>query len=588
MKDHEEIYLQGSPVSDGIAIGNLYFLEDVQEEPLPDFTIKASEVEKEIQRYRKALTSSRKDLHELQSILVREGSTEAVTIIDSHIQMLEDPLITTVMEEKIRQMLKNTESVFRSVMSDYENRFSRIDDTFFQQRLMDVKDLSKRILRHLHPKNLKNPIPENSVVFALELVPSDTAEAQSSKICAFLTQFGGETSHAALIARSKGIPFVASLDMDMLKDQMAATVIVDGRTGKVIVNPCTDTLEHYQRLRSQVHEQYFHMMQDVEHKTETKDGYKIDVLANIESLDDLDLLHRHKAAGIGLFRSEFLFLHKELFSFSEEEQFYIYRQIIEKAKGLPIVFRVFDVGGDKNVSASALEEPNPALGCRAIRYLLRHKDVFRTQVRAILRANCEMEGIVWILLPLISDLEEFRESKTFIREVEKELKEEGFKIQEPISIGSMIEVPSAAITCDLIAKESDFLSIGTNDLVQYTLAADRSNPVISDMYRPAHPSILRLIRTILNFAHSEKKYVGLCGEMASNPLFTALLLGLGVETFSCAPRYIPLLKKMISQISLEEAKKLAKEIIALSTPQEVYAALAANYKKFHQESFSLF
>ncbi len=587
-QEDDEIRLKGSPISEGIAIGNLYFLEDEKDDALPDFTIQASEIDKEIQRYRDAISSSRQDLHAIQNRLAEEGSSEAVSIIDSHIQMLEDPLMTTVMEDKIRQMMKNTESVFRSVMSDYEKRFSRIKDTFFRQRLMDVKDISKRILKHLFPKKSSDQIPQNSVIFASELAPSDTAEAESSKVCAFLTQFGGETSHAALIARSKGIPFVASLDLTLLKGKLSAKVIVDGKTGEVILNPCSDTLNHYEKMKNKDHEEYSHLINQVEYKTTTKDGEHINVMANIESLDDLDLLHRHKAAGIGLFRSEFLFIHKELFSFSEKEQYDLYCKIIEKVQDLPIIFRVFDVGGDKNFPVSPTDEPNPALGCRAIRYLLSNREIFRTQVRALLRANYMHQGQVRILLPLISDLEELRESKKFIEDVLKELEQEGIFFPQMIPIGAMIEVPSAAITSDLVTKECDFVSIGTNDLVQYTLAADRSNPIVSEMYKPAHPSILRLIQMVIQAADIEGKYVGLCGEMASNTLFTELLLGLDVKTFSCAPRYIPLLKKTIGQISLEEAQEFAKKILRLSTSKEVYDALEENYRKHHQRESALF
>lgn len=566
----KEVYIKGIPISGGVAIGKLYFLDRPDDSTLPDFPITDAEVDKEVQRYRRAVSSSFRDLNELYTASAKEGSFEAVTIIDSHMQILADPVITNCVEEKIRQMLRNAESVFRLVMSEYEQRFS------------DVKDIFKRILYYLiHPTEVKiSNIPKNSIVFAPEIFPSDAAEASHRHVLAFITKFGGDTSHTALIAKSKGIPFIAGVDSEALTGYILSDVIMNGETGEIIINPSVSTLEKYCLLQEASEVQ---SIEKVKENSQTRDGYKINVLANIETLDDFDALEKCRVGGIGLVRSEFLFLHKDLYSFSETEQLAVYRKILNRAGDLSIIFRVFDFGGDKNAINAPirdLEEPNPALGCRAIRYLLRHRDIFRAQIRAIVRANFEQKKAVWLLLPLITDIEELREAKKFIRNIENELIEEGVPLTTKMPIGSMIEVPSAVLICDLITKESDFLSIGTNDLMQYTLATDRCNRGMQDDCLPAHPSILRMIKIIVNHASIENRYVELCGEMASHPFFTACLLGIGIINFSCSPRYIPTLKKNISNISMKDAKKLTETIFGLSTSTEIYNLLKSQYQEF--------
>lgn len=566
----KEVYIKGIPISGGVAIGKLYLLDRPDDSTLPDFPITDAEVDKEVQRYRRAVSSSFRDLNELYTASAKEGSFEAVTIIDSHMQILADPVITNCVEEKIRQMLRNAESVFRLVMSEYEQRFS------------DVKDIFKRILYYLiHPTEVKiSNIPKNSIVFASEIFPSDAAEASHRHVLAFITKFGGDTSHTALIAKSKGIPFIAGVDSQALTEYILSDVIMNGETGEIIINPSSSTLQKYRLLEEAYKVQ---STEKVKEHSQTRDGYKINVLANIETLDDFDTLEKCRVGGIGLVRSEFLFLHKDLYSFSETEQLAVYRKILNRAGDLPIIFRVFDFGGDKNAINAPirdLEEPNPALGCRAIRYLLRHRDIFRAQIRAIVRANFEQKKSVWLLLPLITDIEELREAKKFIRNIENELIEEGVPLNTKMPIGSMIEVPSAVLICDLITKESDFLSIGTNDLMQYTLATDRCNPGMQDDCLPAHPSILRMIKIIVNHANIENRYVELCGEMASHPFFTACLLGIGIINFSCSPRYIPTLKKNISNISMKDAKKLTETIFGLSTSTEIYNLLKSQYQEF--------
>lgn len=576
IETEHEIHLKGAPVSEGIAIGFPVFLTYADEKEIPEFPISRGQVDSEIARYRHALSSSREDLLKLQSNLAREGSREVASIIGTHIEMLDDPLMTTHVEGKIREMLKNTEAVFHTVIHDYEKRFSKTTDSFFRQRLSDVKDLSQRVLRNLcdFQKITFEDIPSNSIVFAKELIPSDTAALQPSKISAFVTQNGGGTSHAALIARAKGIPYVSNIDMSVLENAKGKCVIVDGLAGEVIVNPSSKTLEKYEKMKNRLSKQFHQLEKDRDLVAETYDGYPISLLANVNTLNDIDFVHHHGAQGVGLFRSEYLFMQDASLFFDEERQYLIYRQMFKKIRGMPITFRVLDLGGDKGSQffQEMAKEPNPVLGCRGIRFLLRRRDVLKTQLRAICRASVDYQ--VRILLPLISDVQEFREVKHLMEEIKNELQQDHLSFNATIPLGCMLEVPSAILICDTLAQESDFLALGTNDLIQYSLGIDRSNPGMSDFYYPTHPGIIRMIKMTVLECRRFQKPVTVCGEMASNPLFTPLLIGLGVQNFSCAPRFIPIIKRTIRRQSLLNACSIAEHVLTLRTSAEISSYLS--------------
>ena len=574
----DEIHLQGSSLSKGIAIGKLYFLESFQEDVPPEFPVARSEIEKEINRYRSAIHSSRDDLHNLQNFLAKEGSKEAVSIIGAHIQMLEDPFMTTFMEKKIRQMMKNTESVFRSVMGDYELEFSKVKNSVIRERLLDVKDLSERILCNLYPRKriILSDIPKNSVVFTKELIPSCIAENFSDNVKGFISEVGGSTSHATLIVRSKGLPLVSNIDTSFLASFENSLTIVDGRNGEIIINPKKETLESFIAMQK-IFEERRSNSYDSAQTVMTSDGQEVNLLVNLDVMSDLDFLDSSGVKGIGLFRSEFFFFGKELSQFSEEEQFRLYKKVMEQSSGIPVTFRVFDIGGDKGRVHATLPEPNPALGCRGIRFLLQNPDIFKTQLRALLRVS--LQGDLRILLPLISDVDELLAAKALIYEVASDLRLRGYEIAEEIALGCMVEVPSAAILCDLIAKECDFLSIGTNDLIQYTLASDRTGQQANSFYKSFHPSIIRMIRHIVTECNRLGKPVNLCGEMASDPLATPLLLGLGIRNFSCCLRFIPHIRKMIQMASIKEVEELALEIMSFETT----GAIETHMKKKFQD-----
>lgn len=569
MNEIQELRLQGAPVSEGIAMGEVYFLPDVPEEAIPDFFIAKDRLEEEVLRYQKALDLSREDLLFLKFSLQKEGSQEAFDIIESHMQMLEDPLLTTQVEEDIRRLQKNAEFVFVQMIRDYERKFSRIKDPFFQQRIIDVLDLSKRILGHLFEKHKVNlsDIPLSSIVFVKELIPSYTAAIQASRVGAFVTQQGGGSSHAALIARARGIPYISNIDLT--EKTLGSFAIVDGRSGEIIFNPEPATLEKYKEMRTRLKTTYKLLQQDLHPITETIDGYPVHIYANVGSLADLEEMHMYKAEGIGLLRSEYLFLEKNTVFLSEEEQVQAYSEVIDKAGGLSLVMRVFDIGGDKNpdMFLEQEREANPVLGCRGIRFLLRHPTIFRTQLRSIMRASIGRD--VKLLLPLVSDVQEIWRAKKIIQEVQEEL-----GITQRFALGCMIEVPSAALLCDAIAREVDFLSIGTNDLIQYTLGMDRSSSANCDFFYPAHPSVVRMIKMVMVEAKKQNKPVTVCGEIASNPVFIPLLLGLGVNELSCSPRYIPLVKRAVRRSALLETFKLTQRILQMSSSVEIAQALA--------------
>ncbi len=568
MADQEEIILNGAALCDGIAIGSGHFLKPI-EDTVPEIKIRTSDAETEIERYRSALESSREELLGLQHYMAREGGDEAAGIIDTHIQMLEDPIITQV-EDRIRNQLQNTETVFRSVINEYEDQFSKITDTYFQQRLVDVRDLSQRIMWHLRARHKKelDALPKNSILLSDEIVPSDAAEALRSGAMGFVTHLGGATSHTALIAKSKGVPFVADIDLQSYIEDGPFTMVVDGFDGKVILHPTKETLTKYQALQKTLQSQVKKAQESAHLPSDTIDGLKINVMANIECIEDMTQIAASGAAGIGLFRSEYLFLQEES-AMSEERQSKVYKRILEIAGDLPVTFRLFDVGGDKDFCPTFVPQANPALGCRAIRFLLQRPEIFRIQARALLRASSGFN--LRILLPLVSDIDELKQATLLIQIEQERLRKKGVGLPLKLSIGAMMEVPSAIVMSDLMAKECDFFSIGTNDLTQYALATDRSDP--RSNFEPAHPSILRMIHRTSQAADSHHIPISLCGDMAADPKFTPLLIGLGVRTLSCPPRYIPAIKEAVRSTTLTDAQDLAKKAMACPTYKDVQSLL---------------
>lgn len=569
----EELILQGNPISRGIAIGKLFFLSR-DELKIFELNIRAADTAREVDRYRAALSRSKQDIKRLQKQLEAESALEGILILDAQLEMLQDPLLTADIEQEIHQTKKNAEFVFQKAILNFQKKFNDIGDSFFIERFKDLKDLSNRIFSYLYESgslSLKD-VPPNSIVCAPELAATDAAEAKSNFVSAFITEGGGATSHAAIVAKSKSIPYITNIELKILKENADQIVIVDGRSGKIIISPSAETIKKYEHLKLLMQHQAKSLEKIIHWPAETFDGYAIRLSANLEMTCEVDLIHELGGDGIGLFRSEYIFLPKDEVP-SEEEQFRIYSYIAEKMKNLSVVIRTFDLGGDKTSSHYTFSpEINSFLGGRATRFLLKEREILRNQLRAIIRAS--IHGNVSILFPMISTLSELREAKAMIAEVQREL-----CIEHKVPVGCMIEVPSAAVMSDYLAKESDFLSIGTNDLVQYSLAVDRSDQMLSEFYEPTDPSIIRLIKLIINSAHQASIPVTVCGEIASDPRFTPLLLGLGVQELSVTPRCLPLIKNAIRNTSIVEAVHLADQALQLSTAREVLDLISNEYQR---------
>lgn len=579
----KEIHLKGIPICRGIAIGRIFIYSMCDDVEISEFSIDPSKIEAEVLRYQTAVLSSLNEIKQLQARMNEKQISDGAAILDGHLQMIQDSLLTTHVEQRIREELKNAEFVFKSVILECEEKFNSISDPFFRARFKDVQEISKRVLGHLreHVKLRLTDLPQDSIIFSNDLSAFDTAEALSMNVTAFVTRDGGANSHAAIVAKGKGIPFVSSVDIDLVPEDEDGWVIVDGRTGEIIINPTLETLQKYRQLRLQLLRHLHKLEEAAKHESETYDGYLVQLSANVEGVAEVEMLHLSGGSGVGLLRTESPFLSRHELPF-EEEQYQLYRLFIEKMRGLPIVIRTFDIGGDKTLrtptSAPAIPlETNPFLGCRAIRFLLREVDIFKTQLRAILRAS--VFGNVKIMFPMISSLGELLEAKAILEEVKQELISQGIATPPHIPVGCMIEVPSSAVIADLLVKECDFLSIGTNDLVQYTLAVDRTNNMLRNLYAPAHPSVIRLIRLIVNSASERGIPVSICGEVAADPRFTPLLLGLRVSELSVAARYIPVIKNAIRRTSFIAATKLAEAALALSSAEEIEDLLTKEYRR---------
>lgn len=582
MTRQKEIRIQGVALCSGIAIGVPFYLSKMRQ-IIPDYEVKEENIENEIQRYQSALRYSREDLKSLLKNLEGEGAVDAATILDTHLQLMDDPIITSQIESEIRDKKRNAESIFQKLLDKLQKKFSRIPDPFFRERVGDILDVSKRVMAHLKNQSMStglSQVPADSIVFSQELSPSDTAEATQASVKAIVTHNSGATSHAAIVAKAKGIPLVTNINILQIHRANSKIVIVDGQLGEVILHPTEATLQYYTKVHQKLLNDFSHLEKTSYLAAETFDGYHIRLSGNMEMVQELEVLHQYGGSGVGLFRSEFMFLTKNAFP-SEEEQFAIYKGLVDKMRGLPVVIRTFDVGGDKFIPHfQKSKEANPLQGCRAVRLMLEEKEVFKTQIRAILRASAF--GDVSVLFPMVSGLQELLEAKKIVKEVEHELKEKRIFLGNTPRIGCMIELPSAAIISDILAKECDFLSIGTNDLVQYALAVDRGQAQ-HPMFSATHPSVIRMIKMVVTEGVRHGISVSVCGEMASDPLYTPLLIGLGVRELSVGLRHILIIKSTIRRTSIVEAAQLAREILNMSSPTEIRNRLLEYQKQASDE-----
>ncbi|WP_341302595.1 phosphoenolpyruvate--protein phosphotransferase [Lysinibacillus sp. FSL H8-0500] len=558
--------LTGIAASDGIAIAKAYrFVQ-------PDLTFTKTTVhdsQAEQQRLAAALAKTVQELMIIQQQTLKKFSAEEAAIFEAHLLVVNDPELIGPINQKIADEAVNAEYALHEVSSMFVTLFEGMDDEYMSARASDIKDVTNRILAHLLGVHIPNPsnINEQVIIVANDLTPSETAQLDRNYVLGFITDIGGRTSHSAIMARSLEIPAVVGAGTATTTIQNGDWLIVDGLSGQVLVNPTADVIADYQEKAQSYRTQQAEWVTLVNEQTMSKDGVHIELAANIGSPSDLDGVLRHGAEGIGLYRTEFLYMGRENLP-SEDEQFTAYKTVIEGMKGKPVVIRTLDIGGDKHLPYLPLqEEMNPFLGHRAIRLCLDQQELFRTQLRALLRAS--VYGNLKIMFPMIATIQEFREAKAILLEEKEKLIAEGIAVSAAIEVGMMVEIPATAVMADIFAKEVDFFSIGTNDLIQYTMAADRMNEKVSYLYQPYNPAILRLIQMVIKAAHQEQKWVGMCGEMAGDELAVPLLLGLGLDEFSMSATSILKTRDLLKQLTVPEMQSLATEALQLATAEEV-------------------
>jgi len=558
--------LTGIAAADGIAIAKAYrFVQ-------PDLTFAKTtvhDIEAEQQRLAAALAKAEQELIVIRQQTLEKFSAEEAAIFEAHLLVVHDPELIGPINQKIADEAVNAEYALHEVTSMFVALFEGMDDEYMSARASDIKDVTNRILAHLLSVHIPNPsnINEQVIIVANDLTPSETAQLDRNYVLGFITDIGGRTSHSAIMARSLEIPAVVGAGVATTTIQDGDYIIVDGLTGQVLVNPSADVIAEYQEKAQKYRVQQAEWSTLVNEQTVSKDGVHVELAANIGSPNDLDGVLRHGAEGIGLYRTEFLYMGRENLP-SEEEQFTAYKTVLEGMKGKPVVIRTLDIGGDKHLPYLPLqEEMNPFLGHRAIRLCLDQQELFRTQLRALLRAS--VYGNLKIMFPMIATIQEFRAAKAILLEEKEKLIAGGIAVDSSIEVGMMVEIPSTAVMADIFAKEVDFFSIGTNDLIQYTMAADRMNEKVSYLYQPYNPAILRLIQMVIKAAHQEQKWVGMCGEMAGDEHAVPLLLGLGLDEFSMSATSILKTRALLKQLSVPEMQALATEALQLATAEEV-------------------
>ncbi|MCL6617232.1 MAG: phosphoenolpyruvate--protein phosphotransferase [Anoxybacillus ayderensis] len=558
--------LQGIAASNGIAIAKAYRLEH------PDLTVEKQTIEnpaEQVSRFQQALAKAKEELKAIQAHALKELGEDKAAIFSAHLLVLSDPELVQAVEQKIEQERVNAEFALHDVASMFIAMFEAMDNEYMKERAADIRDVTKRVLAHLLGVTISNPsmVTEEVVVIAEDLTPSDTAQLNRKYVKGFTTDIGGRTSHSAIMARSMEIPAVVGTKEATATIQNGDIVIIDGLDGEVIVNPTEEIIAQYEQKRAAFAAQKAEWAKLVHEQTTTKDGHHVELAANIGTPNDVEGVLANGAEGIGLYRTEFLYMGRNELP-TEEEQFEAYKTVLEKMEGKPVVVRTLDIGGDKELPYLDLpKEMNPFLGFRAIRLCLDMQQMFRTQLRALLRAS--VYGNLKVMFPMIATLDEFRQAKAILLEEKEKLVAEGVPVSDEIEVGMMVEIPAAAVLADQFAKEVDFFSIGTNDLIQYTMASDRMNERVSYLYQPYNPAILRLIYNVIEAAHKEGKWVGMCGEMAGEQLAVPILLAFGLDEFSMSATSILRVRSQLKKLSKQEAEQVKNHILSLATADEV-------------------
>lgn len=564
--------LKGIPVSAGIAIAPIVQLS--QDQPLAHETaISSAEVSSHQSRLAQSIELSRQQLEQLRVQTEEQLGAEKAAILSAHLAFLDDPAFTREMNSAIESQLLSASAAVSQIADQFISLFESMDDAYMRERADDIRDVSRRLIRNLSGEESSVSFPEEPfILIAVDVTPSETLQLPLSHVRGIATVKGGSTSHAAILARSLGIPAVMGVGESLMAQMDAETLLIlDGSTGQLYPAPDEETRKRYEAKAQQeaTQREAYAAIKDLPAKT--LDGHRVHLMANMAVPEEADALVASGVEGIGLFRSEFLFMDRSTLP-DEEEQFQAYKRVALAFGDKPVIIRTLDVGGDKHLPALALEqEENPFLGFRAIRISLARPELFQVQLRALLRASAF--GRLLIMFPMISHLEQLRAAKSILEQAKSQLREEGIAFDEDISVGMMMEIPAACLQADAFAKEVQFFSIGTNDLVQYTLAVDRMNANIADLYSYYHPAVLRLISQVIEASHRTGIWTGLCGEMAGDPVATELLLGLGLDEFSGAASVMPKVKQRIRSTTMEQAKRTANHVLTLSTTEDVVAFL---------------
>jgi phosphotransferase system enzyme I (PtsI) len=573
-----ETTVQGISASNGIAYGEifLYLQTDLE---VPIYQVDASKRIEEIARFDQGLVTTRQQITKIKNEVEQNLGPDEARIFDAHLMVLEDQALIGETIREFETTGVNIETCFNNVSQRYVKAFDEINDEYLRERAGDIRDVAQRVLRNLlgQAAHHLGELAEKRVVVANDITPSDAAGINRSAALAIVTDVGSKTSHAVIVARSLKIPAVVGVRDLTTRVRSGDRVLVDGYEGVVIVNPTEQTLFRYGRIQTEKKSFESRLQAASRLPSETLDGVHVVLLANLEKVEENGSGRDSQAEGVGLFRTEYLYLNSSRLP-GEDEQFASYRAVVAAFAPNPVVIRTLDLGGDKpleGVPGLTHHETNPFLGFRAIRLCLEHPELFKEQLRAILRASAF--GRVRMMYPMISGVDELARANAILEEAKEELRKRKVEFDEKMEVGSMIEIPSAAATVDLLARHCQFFSIGTNDLIQYLLAIDRGNDRIAHLYEPTHPAVLRTIKSVVDDAHRRHLPVAVCGEMAGDPIFAPLLLGLGIDELSMAPPSLPAVKYLIRAMKMSDAKKLAADALAMSDPKEIYAMAEAFY-----------
>lgn len=581
----KDVLLKGIGVSPGIIIGKVFLLDpsEIEVSVIPLNT--KVEIDREINRFKVSLKASKQQLLNVKKEVERKKYKEASYIIDAQILILEDKLLIENIIHTIKKKKIDAASAVKDTIRELSKSFDDVGDEYLKERKTDIDYIGERIVRNILGRKRQDisKIKEESIIVAHDLSPADTANLDVGVVMGFITNIGGKTSHTAIMARALEIPSVVGLEKVTKEVNSGDTIVVDGTIGVVIIRPTAETLRKYYEKKQKYEQLEKELFKYKDLPAETPDGFQIKLMANIELIEELSSVLEHGAEGIGLYRTEFLYLNRKDLP-SEEDHFNIYKKVIDKIAPYPVTIRTLDLGGDKFLSRIDLaEEMNPVMGLRAIRLCLKEVSIFKTQLRALLRASAF--GELKVLFPMISGMQEIFQIKEILEELKYELKKGGVPFNPDIKLGIMIEIPSAATIADLLAREVDFFSIGTNDLIQYTLAIDRVNEHVAYLYNPLHPAVIRLIKTVVEAAHSNGIEVVMCGEMAGEPLYLPILLGLGIDKLSMNPLCILKIKKILRSMTYYESLEFIKVIDQFKTAKEIENFMRQEMSKRLPEEF---